>query len=267
MKVEIHNGCFGYRGKLLFDHLNLKVPENKVLTILGANGVGKTTLLRCLMGFLPWKEGETLLNGAPFHSYSHKEVWSHISYVPQAKQSSFSYRVIDTVVMGLNASSSLFSTPSKEDYEKAQAALEWLGLADLAERNCDRVSGGQLQMVLIARALVSDPEVLILDEPESNLDMANQLRVLDVIERIADKGDTTCIINTHFPNNALRISDDTLFLGSNGKQLMGPTKSVINEDTIKEFYHVRSYMVPVTPISNKLRIVFPYQTEQIPAEL
>ncbi len=107
-----------------------------------------------MMGFLKWDRGETRLGGKDLHSYSHRELWSHISYVPQAKNNPFSYRIIDTVVMGLNASSSTFSVPSKDDYDRSYAMSEWLGIADIASRNCDEVSGGQLQMTLIARARV-----------------------------------------------------------------------------------------------------------------
>ena len=178
MSIEVQGGTFGYGPDPIISKLDLPVRDNRVLTILGKNGVGKTTLLKCMMGFLKWREGQTLLDGRPLTSYPSKEVWKRISYVPQAKRSPFAFSVLDTVVMGLNANAKAFSVPSHADYDKARAVLESLGMSAIIDKDSSEISGGELQMVLIARALVSDPAILILDEPESNLDMRNQLRVL-----------------------------------------------------------------------------------------
>ena len=245
MGIEVRNASFGYGSEPVICGLNLPVRDNRVLTILGRNGVGKTTLLKCMMGFLKWRSGETLLDGRPLKSYSLSQVWSRISYVPQAKRSPFAFSVLDTVVMGLNASAKAFSVPSREDYEKAHAALADLGVESIADKDSSEISGGELQMVLIARALVSDPRILILDEPESNLDMRNQLRVLGAIQKISERGTTTCIINTHFPEHALLVSDDTLFLGGGSHMLLGPTPDVVTRENIRDFYGVDAAIVPV----------------------
>lgn len=258
MRLEVRGGSFGYRSRTIIDNLDLAVRENAVLTILGPNGAGKTTLLKCMMGFLKWNRGDTYVDGRPFGSYTPGEIWKHVSYVPQAKHNAFSYSILDTVVMGLNAGSSLFSSPSKSDYERAYAMLERMGIAHLAQQGCNAVSGGQLQMALIARALVSEPKILILDEPESNLDMYNQLKVVDAIARIAAERTTTCIVNTHFPAHALAISDDTLFMGRNGQRLFGPSAEVITEENIERFYDVRARVAPVSTDLGERRCVVPY---------
>lgn len=245
MGIEVRGASFGYGSQRIIDGLDLPVRDNKVLTVLGRNGVGKTTLLKCMMGFLKWREGATLLDGRPLSEYPLRDVWKRISYVPQAKRSPFAFSVIDTVVMGLNSSAGAFSVPSREDYERAHATLASLGMDGIANKDSSEISGGELQMVLIARALVSEPQILILDEPESNLDMRNQLRVLDAIQRISAAGTTTCIINTHFPEHALLVSDDTLFLGGRGKMLLGPTADVVTPDNIREFYGVEALVVGV----------------------
>lgn len=263
MKVEIKDAAFGYKKYNLFEHLNVVVPAQSVLTILGPNGVGKTTLLRCMMGFLPWREGATYFNDKPLSSYSHRELWSHMSYVPQAKQSPFGYSVLDTVVMGLNATAGVFSTPSKDDYEKALETLDWLGISDIARSNCNEISGGQLQMTLIARALVSKPEVLILDEPESNLDMRNQLLVMDAIKRVTASRSTTCIINTHFPEHAFMVSDNTLFVGHENVRLHGETLTVINEENIRRFYGVNARIVDVS-VADATREEAPHVQSETP---
>lgn len=259
MNIEVREGTFGYGARTVLDHIDLPVRENKVLTILGKNGVGKTTLLKCMMGFLHWRSGGTWLDGKPLSSYPHKEIWKRISYVPQAKRSPFAYSVIDTVVMGLNANSKTFSVPSRSDYDRAYAVLERLGMTSIAEKDCGDISGGELQMTLIARALVSDPAILILDEPESNLDMRNQLRVLGTIEGISATGSTTCVINTHFPEHALSISDDTLFLGPGGMRLLGATKDVVTEENIRKFYEVEARVVPVSIDIGERSTIYPYR--------
>lgn len=258
MRLSVRGGSYAYGSHDVIRDLDLDVRENAVLTVLGPNGVGKTTLLKCLMGFLRWRSGQTLLDERPLSSYSHRELWTHVSYVPQAKRSPFAYSVVDTVVMGLNAGSGLFSSPRREDYDRAYAMLERLGIQDIASRSCAEVSGGQLQMALIARALVGEPQVLVLDEPESNLDMRNQLRVLEAILEVARGRDTTCVINTHYPEHAFLVSDDTLFMGTDGSRLFGPTEEVVTEENIRAFYRVDARVVPVRVGCDRMRTVFPY---------
>lgn len=259
MILEVKNGSFTYGGAQILDNISFGLEDRKIMTILGPNGVGKTTLLKCIMDFLHWQEGETLIAGKPLRAYTNKQLWQKISYVPQAKRSVFSYRVLDMVVMGLNAGQSFFHTPGREQYDQAAEILELLGASKLAHRSCNQLSGGELQMVMLARALVSKPELLILDEPESNLDMKNQLRVLDAIERAAREMDTACLINTHFPNHALNISDQTLLMGYGQQKLFGPTKELITEENVERFFMVRSKIVAFQVDRQNYHSIFPYQ--------
>lgn len=259
MNLQVTNGTFGYRNKLLLQNINLFIDGNAIFTVLGPNGVGKTTLLKCIMGFLPWNNGETLLNGKPLRSYSNKEVWQKISYVPQAKKSVFSYTVQDMVVMGLSATQNFLKVPKKEEYEKVFQMLETVGITKLADKYCNELSGGELQMVMIARALVSKPELLILDEPESGLDMKNQIRVLDIIKQASRDMNTACIINTHFPNHALNISDKTLLMGYDNQKLLGDTQELLTEENIERFFSVRSRIVSFTADEQNFKTIFPYK--------
>lgn len=258
MILQIENGTFGYGKQPILSRINLRVEGNTILTVLGPNGVGKTTLLKCIMGFLNWREGKTLLNGRPMHSYSNKAVWQTISYVPQAKRSIFSYTVRDMVVMGLSASHNFFDIPKKEDYDKAGQMLETVGISKLSDKYCNELSGGELQMVMIARALVSKPELLILDEPESGLDMKNQIRILEIIRQASREMNTACIINTHFPNHALNISDKTLLIGYDNQKLFGDTKDLLTEKNIERFFSVRSRIVSFMAGETNYRTIFPY---------
>ncbi len=259
MNLEVKNGSFGYGKKILFDNVNFTISENEILTILGPNGAGKTTLLKCIMGFLRWKSGVTFLNDKKINAYKDNEFWKKTSYVPQAKHGVFSYRVIDAVIMGLNANQSFFSTPKQEDYDKAESTLRTLGVSKLIDKYCNDLSGGELQMVIMARALVSKPELLILDEPESNLDMKNQLRIIDAIEMAKEEFETSCLINTHFPNHALKISDNTLMMGYNNKKLYGKTLDMVTEGSIREFFDVNSKVVSLEAGEETYKTIFPYE--------
>ena len=259
MILEVKNGSFSYGSREVLKDISFHLEERKIMTILGPNGAGKTTLLKCIMGFLRWNRGGTLISGKRLTEYSDKELWSKISYVPQAKQSVFSYGVLEMVVMGLDKENGFFYSPKKEQFERAGEMLKELGIGRLADRYCNELSGGELQMVMLARAMVSGPELLILDEPESNLDMKNQLRILDAIERASREMNTACLINTHFPNHALNISDQTLMLGLGQKKLFGATKDLLNEENIERFFSVRSKIVSFQADGQEHQTIFPYR--------
>ena len=259
MKLEVRNGSFGYGSQPILQNINFEIGSNTVMTILGPNGVGKTTLLKCVMGFLKWHTGECFMDGKTVYSRSMKEFWEKTSYVPQAKQSAFSYKVMDAVIMGLNSRQNFFAVPSDEDYEKAYQVLKALGVEKLADKHCNALSGGELQMVMMARALISEPELMILDEPESNLDMKNQLQIVNTIERVAGEFKTSCLINTHFPNHALKISDTTLMMGYGNRQLQGKTMDVVTEENIRNFFGVCTKVVPLRAEAEKYYTIFPYK--------
>lgn len=258
MTLKIINGTYGYvEGEPLFSQLDFEVKEGNILTILGANGVGKTTLLKCILRFYKWLKGDTFINGICSDKMSHTEFWKYISYVPQAKNSIFPYSVLDMVLMGRAPNLGFMTMPKKEDIEIAERVIEEVGISKLIHQSCGAISGGELQLVLIARALVSEPKILIMDEPESNLDMKNQLLILDIIQRLKKEKGITCIINTHYPNHALRISDDTLILGKEKKHIFGTTKSVITEENIKRYFDVSTEIIHCEHEGKNTRILFP----------
>jgi iron complex transport system ATP-binding protein len=235
MKLEVKNGTFGYtRNQILFCNLSFQLNQGKIMTVLGQNGSGKTTLLKCLFGLLKWREGQTLLDGKPLPSFRE---CSSIGYVPQAHKSVFSFTVADMTAMGRARHVPLFGLPSKWDQEKVMDALDTVGIADLRDRLCSQLSGGQLQLVYIARALVNDPKILIMDEPESHLDFKNQHHILNLIKKLREEKGISCIINTHYPDHALSISNDTLMLGE-GKHIFGPSEDIITEENMRDFFEV-----------------------------
>lgn len=251
MNLTVQNGSFSYRGSgtPIFRDVNFSVDPGEILAILGPNGAGKTTLLRCITGMLKWSSGQSLLDGEPIRTMPARKLWSRMAYVPQARAAASAYTAFETVLLGRSGRLSAFSTPGKADIQKAEAVMEQLGITGLMDKKCSAISGGELQMVLIARALASEPKVLILDEPESNLDFKNQLVVLDTMSKLASEG-MTCIFNTHYPAHALQRSDKALILSKGGGYEFGSTASVVTEDTIRAAFGVEAVIGSIeTPTS------------------
>lgn len=252
--IKARNLTFFYTGgNTLFKNLSFELEKGETLAILGPNGAGKTTLLRCLMGFLKLKSGTVLIDGV---DHDGGRFWRHVSYVPQARQCVFGYSVFDMVMMGRTPYIGLGRLPAQEDRDIAMATLEGLSLGALAEKSCGVLSGGELQMVLIARALAKNPKLLILDEPESNLDMKNQLAVLDLIHRLSAEKALTIILNTHFPAHALRVAGKALLLGRD-RYLYDDTGKAITEENIADFFGVHARLVDVDSSRGALRSVVP----------
>lgn len=259
MKLSVKNASFRYnKGRTLFDNVEFSIHSGEIMTILGSNGVGKTTFLRCMMGFLRWTKGETFIDDRPLSSIKQPQLWKRIAYVPQARGVNFPYTVLEMVLMGRSPHLGVFSVPSARDMETAKKALCEVGISSLAHKACTEISGGELQMVLIARALSAEPSLLILDEPESNLDLRNQLLILDMLVKLARQKGVACIINTHYPQHALSISDKTLLLGSGPKHIFGDTREIITEDNLREYFGVDALIVKGEKANQKSNAIIPF---------
>ena len=243
MRLTVENGSFSYQkgqnGKIIFEQIHFAAESGDILAILGPNGAGKTTLLRCITGMLKWKNGRSTLDGEDILHMPARKLWSKMAYVPQAKAVSSSYTAFEMALLGRSSHMNAFSTPKKEDVEKTEAVMERLGISYLGGKKCSEISGGELQMVLIARALASEPQVLILDEPESNLDFKNQLVVLDTMTELAKSG-MTCIFNTHYPAHALQRANKALILSQGGSYVFGNTAEIVNEENIRNAFGVQA---------------------------
>lgn len=244
MKFEVKNGCFSYykSNRKILENVSFDVNNGEILCVLGSNGVGKTTLLKCMMGLQKWHSGQTLIDGQDIKEIPNKEFWKKIAYVPQAKNSVFSFSALDMVTMGRSAHLGMFAQPTKEDTLKALEAMEDCGITWLKDKLCNQMSGGELQMVLIARALTVNPQMLVLDEPESNLDFKNQLIILNIIEKLAREKNISAIVNTHFPAHAMKIGAKALILNKNAKPLYGFTDEIINEENMRKTFSVQVHI-------------------------
>ena len=240
MQIEVRHGGFSYPGygPVLTD-VNFVFDGKGVMSILGPNGAGKTTLLRTMLGLMPLTTGESLLNGKPIQDWKPRDFWHTVGYVPQAKTPGFAaMSIADMVVLGRSTHIGAFGLPGRKDWAIVDRVLEEVGIAHLATRLCSEVSGGQLQLAIIARALAAEPQLLILDEPESNLDFKNQMVVLNVIKRLASQG-LGAIINTHFPTHALEISTKTLLVPKSGAPIYGDTKAIMTEENLSALFDVQ----------------------------
>ena len=159
----------------ILKNISFCVESRQVLAVLGPNGVGKTTLLRSMMGMLPWTSGGSFLDGENIRDMTPGRLWREMAYVPQAKSFPFAFTVEEMILLGRSSRIGTFGTPEKADRERCERAMEELGIAHMRRKLCNQISGGELQMVLIARALCAEPKLLVLDEPESNLDFRNRL--------------------------------------------------------------------------------------------
>ncbi|MGL5434853.1 MAG: ABC transporter ATP-binding protein [Lachnospiraceae bacterium] len=238
MKFEVSGGSFSYGNSDILQAVSFSLQSSDVLAVLGPNGVGKTTLLKCMMGLLNWKTGESRINDIALSEIKYSDVWKKISYVPQAKTTTLSYTAQEMVLMGRSSRLGLFTQPSEKDRKIAENAMEMVGIKWLEKKHCSQMSGGELQMVLIARALCAQPEMLVLDEPESNLDFKNQLIVLETIQRLSQEQEITCIVNTHYPAHALKIANKALILNRDGSSCYGAAAEIVSEENLKKAFSV-----------------------------
>lgn len=246
MIFEVKNGCFGYgKGEKILNDVNFTVEGNQVLTILGANGVGKTTLIKCMLGLHNWSSGATLIDGVAAKEVGFKEFWKKIGYVPQAKLSAFVYTVEEMVLLGRSSHLKVTELPNEKDKKIVHDALKSIGIYHLRHKLCSQISGGELQMVLIARALASEPSMLVLDEPESNLDFKNQLIVLNTIKELSKTKDISFIVNTHYPEHAVKIADKAIILRKDGYSY-GKIDEIMTEESMGSAFGVN---VKITQIN------------------
>lgn len=237
MILEVKNAVCGYGMKSVVKDISLKVTNGEILCLLGPNGVGKTTFFKTILGFLKIQKGEILLNGENITNWPKNKLAKVIGYVPQAHTPPFPFSVIDTVVMGRTPHIGNLSSPSKKDIEIAEEALDRLKILYLKDKIYTEISGGERQMVLIARALTQQPEILIMDEPTSNLDFGNQIRVLKQINELSKSG-LGVIMTSHFPNHAFLCSTKVALMQKNNDFKVGKVDEIVTEENLKAAYGI-----------------------------
>lgn len=243
--IGLDNGTVRFGSRTIIENLSFSVPVGRTMAILGPNGRGKTTTLKAMLGFQPLHGGNRI---AP-------EI---VGYVPQTGTSNQRYRAIDITVMGRAAYLGLFGQPGPKDFKVAHAALERAGAARFAEHYFDRLSGGERQLVLLARALATGSEALVLDEPAAALDLHNQERLLTLLNALRQPRDKAIVFTTHDPNHALTAADDALLMMPGGQPLFGPVSETITPEHLEHLYGVPMRVVELAgPSGETHRAVLP----------
>jgi iron complex transport system ATP-binding protein len=250
--LQVYDLAFGYPSRIIGAGFRFSLAPGEVVCVLGPNGCGKTTLFRTILGLLPPKAGDILVEGMPIKRWRRNALARAMGYVPQAHSGYFAFTVREIVLMGRTAQLPLFGTPGRRDHEAAERIMAMLGIDHLAERVYTQVSGGERQLALIGRALAQEPKLLVLDEPTANLDFGNQLLVLAQMRALAREG-IGILFSTHDPDQAFICADRVLMLRDGLILCQGPPAEVITSENLYRVYGVQVQVVDVVVAPGETR--------------
>lgn len=243
VKLEAKNLSFAYVPETTVLHdISLKLHEGEMMYILGRNGGGKTTLLHCLAGLIKPASGQVLLAEKTLEDYSATELAQSVGLIPQLHSPAFAYTVEEMVMMGRAPYLSWLGSPNRKDHAIVEDALEQVGLYELRNRPYTEVSGGERQLVLIARGLAQKCQILLMDEPTAHLDLSNQHRVLEIINQLSRQG-LSFIISSHAPNDALAYADNVLLLNGGWVTEYGPPRKTLTEPMLSSVYGIKTEII------------------------
>ena len=235
--MTVQNLSFSYGEREVLRDISFSAEYGEFVSVLGPNGVGKSTLFRCMLGLLTPSAGAAIVDGLKVAELSARQLAEKIAYIPQSHSPVFNFSVYDMVLMGTTAQTGSFASPGKRQRSLANKALDRLGIFHLADRGYGNISGGERQLVLIARAIAQEAKVLVMDEPSSALDFGNRIRVMKTVQRLARDG-YTIIQSTHDPDQAYMYSDKVLALHEGRVAAFGTPQETIGNDLISTLYGV-----------------------------
>ena len=235
--LEVKDLGFSYgKHQVLYD-MSFTAQAGDFVAVLGPNGVGKSTMFKCILGFLTGYQGDILIDGTNARDFSRKELARHIAYIPQSSSQVFDYSVLELVLMGSATRIGFFRTPGPEEEERAMSILDSLGIQHLAHQGCGQISGGEYQLVLLARALLQDAGILVMDEPTANLDYGNQYRVMDRISGLSER-EFIVMMASHDPNQVLQHATRALIVDHGRVQAEGAPAQVMTGAQLSGLYGI-----------------------------
>jgi iron complex transport system ATP-binding protein len=249
--LDVRSLSFSYGKNPVFEDVSFSLGQGEILCILGSNGAGKSTLIKCLAGILKPATGSVRVLGKDEASLGARDIARAVGYVPQQDEVAFPFTVLDFVVMGRTPHLSIFASPSAKDMEIAREAIAMVGLSALEERQISSLSGGQRQMVVIARALAQQPALLLLDEPTSHLDFGNQVIVLKSIQKLASSG-MSIVMNTHMPDHAFLVGSSAAALIKGKLAFVGEVNTVVNSKSMSSVYGVKVDVREIEDMNRKV---------------
>lgn len=235
--LEARHVSFHYRKKRVLEDISFTLREGEIVSLLGPNGAGKTTLLRCLLGLNRLHGGQVFLSGRETAGLSIKEKARAMAYVPQMSNLTFPYEVAEVVLMGRVPHLGFGGAPTARDRAEAAGALHAMGVAHLADKRFQQLSGGEKQLVIMARALAQRARLLVLDEPTASLDFSNQSKTLQLIRSLSSHG-YAVLMTTHSPDHALAVSDRVVMLKDGHVAACGPPDEVITGENLSRLYGI-----------------------------
>ena len=237
MRMKIENLHFSYGSREVLKGVSFGIDDSGFVSVLGPNGAGKSTLFRCMLGLLEPSEGSVHICGRNIRQMPPAELSHRVAYIPQSHTPVFNFSVFDMVLMGTTAQLSRFASPGKKEAELAEAAMERIGISHLRDRGCGNISGGELQLALIARAIAQQAKILVMDEPSASLDYGNKLRLMETVKGLTREG-YTVIQSTHDPDQAYLYSDQILALYDGKLLARGTPQETISSSLISRLYGV-----------------------------
>lgn len=265
MAIEITELSAGYGRKLVLKNISGRIEKGRVCALLGHNGSGKTTLMNCINGLIMPSKGQIRIVGKDISRMSRVQIAQLISLVPQSCYSAFAFSVIDMILMGGAARVNAWSSPGLQERNKALEVMEEVGILHLEKEQYADLSGGQQQMVLLARALYQDTPLMLLDEPNSHLDFCNQHRMMELMREIVGQRGVTALITLHDPNLALYYCDDIIMLREGHIVAQGLTSNIMNDVNLRQ---ALGENIQITGTTQGMKVVVPYLSNcRIPVEL
>ncbi|MFA5308934.1 MAG: ABC transporter ATP-binding protein [Dehalococcoidales bacterium] len=254
MRLTVNQAAYHYDPQETsgFRNISFSVQDGEVMSILGPNGCGKTTLLKCLNNLIKLGKGSIAVDDRDVARLSRAAIARSIGYVPQMHQPAFPFSVLDTVLVGRAPHLGMLESPKPEDVKIAEESLETMGIFNLRDKPYTQISGGERQLVIFARVLTQNPSLLLLDEPTSHLDFGNQIRLLNIVGRLARTG-LPIIMTSHFPDHAFLVSSKVALMKQGEFIALGTPDGVITDSNLEKVYNIKVKVINVdTGVNRKI---------------